>query len=282
MVELNTPTKITKSTPWKQVAYWSARFSNAPPISNVNVMIAPSNFQMTLHSHEFYHANHLLEGELSIVFEDKQYDLRPGDLFVLPPDIPHGLLSKTGYTQIGMDIDPQYDDKGFYKEFVNLCQGFKVANFSIPPSVVNLQVNEMRNLLSAPTTYNNLRVLNIAESKLLDLMEKLHSSSTSAFTLRFNEMLRSYQPWQLTLDDMCKYLLVSRSELERQSHNSFGCGASEYCARLRFSKACEMLQNDIPLSTVAETLNFCDVGHFSKFFSKRAKMPPGQYRKTLQ
>lgn len=274
---------ITESTPWEKVQYLSIFSSSSPPFVNINVMIAPENFKKASHVHEdFYHVNTLLKGDLSIVIENKQYDLDEGMVFVLPPNVPHALYSKNGYTQIGIDVECENDTKGLFNEFANLCNGFSVTKLIFSQSVATLLLEKMSALLSTPTTANVLRAINVVEAHFLDFLDKLRGDSGKEFSLRFNEMIKSYNPWEMSLDDMCKHLLISRSELERQSHTAFGCGASEYCARLRFSKACEMLQNDKSLTNIVEELGFCDLGHFSRFFTKRAKMPPGQYRKTLQ
>lgn len=254
---------------------------NSPPFVNINVMKAPKNYHLKFHSHAFYHVNRVLKGELSVFIDNKQYDLPTGTIFCLPPNVPHSLYSKDGYVQIGMDIECNNDSNLLYAEFKNLSSNFNFITIPITEIEASLKIEQMKTLLSSPTIGNTLRALNLAESQLLDFLEKLRPNNSTNFTTNFNKLAKTHQLWELSLNDICKLLLISRTEIERQAKKNFGCGVYEYCARLRFAKACELLQNGISISEIASALSFFDEAHFSRFFTKRAKMPPGEYRKTI-
>lgn len=272
------PTTLTTS---KVVEYLPFIVENSPPFANINVMKTPKNYHLEFHSHDFYHVNRVLKGELSVFIDNKQYDLPTGTIFCLPPNVPHSLYSKDGYVQIGMDIECNNDSNLLYAEFKNLSSNFNFITIPITEIEASLKIEQMKTLLSSPTIGNTLRALNLAESQLLDFLEKLRPNNSSEFTARFNKLAKTHQLWELSLNDICKLLLISRTEIERQAKKNFGCGVYEYCARLRFAKACELLQNGISISEIASALSFFDEAHFSRFFTKRAKMPPGEYRKTI-
>ena len=262
--------------------YLSIRVTNADPISNVNFMVSHAGFQMASHTHAFYHVNCIMEGSLTIGIDGKFYDVDAGCTVVLPPNRPHALYSNEGYKQIGIDVECVNDSRSICSEIDTLCGGFLVKKIPMTAYTAHESMERMRTILNNPTKGNIMRALNIAESQILDLLELLRNESLDQFFDQFTAMLDEYMPWQLSLSDMCRILGISRTQLERKSKNSFGCGASEYCARLRYSMICNLLKaSDMTLECIAKETGFYDACHLSRFFIARAGIAPGQYRKII-
>ena len=261
--------------------YLSVRIVNADPISNVNYMVSEAGFQMEAHSHVFYHINRIMEGSVRIEIEGKSYDIDAGCTVVLPSNRPHSLYSAEGYKQIGVDVICVDDSRGICSELEVLCGGFLVKK--IPMTVYSAQESMQRicTILSNPTKGNIMRALNIAEAQILDFLELVRSESGDHFFDQFTAMLSKHTPWKLSLADMCRILGLSRTQLERKSKNAFGCGASEYCARLRYSAVCNLLKSDMTLESIARETDFYDACHLSRFFVARTGITPGEYRKII-
>lgn len=261
--------------------YISITVQNPDPISHVNLMISPPGFQMKQHWHAFYHINRIMEGSVTIEIDGGSYEIEAGCVVVLPPNLPHTLYSIGGYKQIGIDVECINDSRGILSEIESLCSGFVVEKLSLTDYAAQESMDRMRHILSNPTKGNIMRSLNIAESQILDLLEAIRNERVDSFSDQFNAMLSQHKPWQLSLSDMCRILCLSRTQLERRSKKAFGCGASEYCARLRYSMVCDLLRSDNTLEAIAEKTGFYDSSHLSRFFLSRAGMTPGQYRKIV-
>lgn len=259
--------------------YLSLTVERADPFSNVNLMEAAPRFQMAAHAHPFYHINRILAGSLTVEIDGATYELDAGCTFVLPPHRPHALYSESGYTQIGIDVECVDDSRGIRTEIDAICGGFTSKRFPVSAHDANTCIEQMRRLLSNPTKGNRMRAIHLAECQVLDLLDALRDENSDGFPERFAEMVAQYEPWRLKLSDMCRILCISRTQLERQARYAFGCGASEYCARLRYARVCALLKSDMTLDDVAEEAGFCDAAHLSRFFSARAGMTPGKYRK---
>ncbi len=261
--------------------YLSVRVVNADPISNVNYMANNAGFQMDAHAHPFYHINRIMEGTVTIEIGGKIFKADAGCTVVLPPEQPHFLYSTEGYKQIGIDVECVDDSRGIYSEIDALCNGFLIKKIPMMVYTANEIMERMRAILKNPTKGNIMRALNIAEGQILDLLEVLRKENDDNFQEQFTEMLSKYVPWELSLADICRILGISRTQLERKSKNAFGCGVSEYCARIRFSTVCNLLKSDMTLEAIAEKTGFYDACHLSRFFSLRAGITPGQYRKIM-
>jgi len=261
--------------------YLSVRIERPDPFSNINLMITPPGFYMTAHTHPFYHINRILTGSVCVELDGKFYDLGVGCTFVLPPNRSHTLRSAEGYAQIGVDVECVDDSRGIGSEIDAICGGFAFKKIPISSYEATERIAYMRSLLSTPTKGNRMRAVNLAECQVLDLLEALRNENSDDFVEQFTMMISQYDPWQLKLSDISRILGLSRTQLERKAKYAFGCGASEYCARVRYTRVCQMLKSDRTLECIAEECGFYDVSHLSKFFSARAGIPPGEYRKNV-
>ncbi|MBQ9785668.1 MAG: AraC family transcriptional regulator [Clostridia bacterium] len=262
--------------------YLSVRLNDPSPISNINLMTVYPDFNLSTHAHPFYHINRILEGSVTVLVDGREHTLDAGCIFVLPPRLSHALYSERGYMQIGVDVECVADARGLFEELEAICPGFAVKRLPISPHVARERAEQMRALLSNQTKGNTMRALNLAEGQVLDLLEALRREGDDGFAERFAAMVAEHDPWSLTLSDMCRILCTSRTQLEKKAKYAFGCGASEYCARLRYARVCEYLKEDLTLDAIAARTGFYDACHLSRFFSSRAGMTPGEFRRGMK
>ena len=244
------------------------------PFRDINVMSAGNGLFLPMHSHTWYHINHICSGEVIVGFGEEMHTVTAGCTFVLPPYQPHSIETVNGYLQIGLNIAAGEDPRGIAEE-LRIRSG---DTFAVVHHQAAVQPEEMRALLGAPTRRNLLRAQNLAEGLLLDAMDAMQAGESDAFIRDFSRMLEQHAPWTLRLADMCRILCLSRTQLERLSARAFGCGAAEYCARLRYQRVCGLLRTEMTLDAVAHETGFVDAAHLSRFFSARAGMPPGRFR----
>ena len=246
------------------------------PFRLLHILQRSAQFVMEPHSHQFYHVNFVTSGSLVVTYQDKEYVVSEGQAVVLPPHIPHALAAPDGYSQIGIDILDVSDERGIHDL---LCSSFPegfaiVTMLSFPRSFEQL-FKAIRNL----TTLNTLKLLNAAEAFVLELIEQAHYTRNPNFRDSFLDMISKKNGLTLTLDQMGKQMNLSKTHLERMTRAAFGCGAIEYCSKVKLMKACLLLQNtDLSIKLIAENLGYYDESHFSSFFKKRMQMTPNIYR----
>ena len=126
---------------------------------------------------------------------------------------------------------------------------------------------------------NLLKLQSNAEDLTLSFIEQASSSANQNFRNRFLDMITRDDNLSLTLMDMCAQLAISKTHLERLMREEFGCSAMEYYNKLKFMKACFLLQNtDLTISAISEKLCFYDESHFTRFFKKHCGITPSIYR----
>ncbi|MBQ8508851.1 MAG: helix-turn-helix transcriptional regulator [Clostridia bacterium] len=253
------------------------------PFLLINNMHTAPGFRLDYQSHPYYHVNHVTDGSLTVRIGGQVVQITAGQTMILPPGIPHLLETDEGYRQIGMDIGEVHDERGLSDALSELTASGTPEHFAVTARHnVGCTYEQMVALLESPTRWNQLRAVNMAEAILLDALDRLRADTDDCepFIRRFGEMLDAHGSGNLTLSDMCRHLCLSRTQLERLSARAFGCGASEYCARLRYAKVCSLLRTtEKTLAEIAAETDFCDAGHLSVFFRKRAGVTPGEYRR---
>ncbi len=263
----------------QKTKFYLSAFKLPPPVILVNVM-ETENYRLDAHRHEFYHVNHVTSGGLTVTLGGVRHEIMSGQTFILPPGVDHTLESPGGYTQIGIDVAecPEESESAMksLSQALSALVGRRFALVDAPGG--ELEYERMKGLLSSLSSLNLCRVVAIAEGMVLDALERLECDGGD-FASEFARLCGD-EPWRLTLAEMCRKMGLSRAGLERKASRAFGCGASEYAARLRFSRLCTLLRTtSLTLDELARRLGFGDAAHLSVFFRARGECTPGEYRR---
>ena len=88
---------------------------------------------------------------------------------------------------------------------------------------------------------------------------------------------------KLTVSDICRDNMISKSSLENIFHNYIGCGVIEYFNRLKISAAKRMIcEGMYTYSQVADMLNYSSYQYLSLQFKKYTNMSPSEYHSSTR
>jgi LacI family transcriptional regulator len=86
---------------------------------------------------------------------------------------------------------------------------------------------------------------------------------------------------ELTVADVARHAGISRRLLEKRFRRELGYSVLDEIRRLRTDKMAQLLvETQLPVREIAETLGFGDVQHFARYFRSVKKMSPLGYRKA--
>jgi LacI family transcriptional regulator len=95
--------------------------------------------------------------------------------------------------------------------------------------------------------------------------------------------IRGTSRWEeLTVAGVARNAGISRRLLEKRFRRNLGCSIMDDIRRVRTDKMAQLLlETQLPVCEVAQSLGFSDVQHFARYFRSVKNMSPLAYRKTF-
>ncbi len=117
----------------------------------------------------------------------------------------------------------------------------------------------------------------IRESQICQQREKSIGRNYN-YAVRAKEYIHSYYNADISLDDICKELALSRYHFIRIFKAQTGKTPHAYLLDVRLNHALQYLNNNCPLDEIAFRCGFINPAHFAQCFKKKYGVTPHQYR----
>lgn len=229
----------------------------------------------------FYTLHYVVQGEADCVYRGEKHKLSPGDILTVPDrSFCELTVTKTPYINYWINI------KG-----TDAARLFSYADINETP-VIRIKENlsdlfeQIRNE-QGPETYKQLMVLSFAYqllSTILKYTEETHKTNYKKFyTNNFISYIEAnYNDNSLRIPDIAKYVGLSSCQLYRVVTEEFGVSPINYLLNYRISMSKILLKSqDLKIADVSRLCGFTDPLYFSRLFSKKCGMSPGEYRKNI-
>ncbi len=230
---------------------------------------------------DYYALHYVTHGKGRIVYGNKEYSLKKGDMFLISPksEITYFSVDSWNYYWVnvsGAKVQSLLDEVGFGEWFIQknvddaeIEQAFRNLTGAIPFS---------DSLTATGWFLVMLGRLRKLESRKFDgrRMYERHVNAAMQY-IAYNY----YYP-DLTLDFLARNLAISKNYLCKIFHDSTGKTPIEYLIDLRMETARKRLtQSNDTVSEIAKTVGYRDPLYFSKEFRKKYGRSPVQYRKEF-
>lgn len=264
----------------------------------------------TLHKHEYIQINYIYEGEGAHIINNQEFKIVQGDIFLIPPYVPHRIVSSNKSTLeiIEFVFELEFINKNFenIKDIESFFDFAYIEPFLVYESKVKPRLNligktqiEVENILnkclrefSDKTSGHELLIKALLLELLVivgreykkDLENKdnyaLYNShkNTVYAALKYIE---DHFDEDLTIDDIAKRFSFSRSYFSYLFKSITLKTFSEYLIGLRISASKELLlkTNDSVIDICCK-VGFKNVSHFSRLFKQHTGLSPLGYRKN--
>lgn len=259
---------------------------------------------------------YMKEGEGVFSLEDKNYAVKQGDLFCVPPEIISSLRG-TSSTMVCpfVHFDLVYRDPGSHWDFVipeNTISLEKWENLRHPPleegsvfhalpglhrpdssarigSLIEEICHDSAMMLPYYSVFQTGRMFEILGLLLKDRLYKCQDKPSSADRLaglgrfirqRLRDLAREGQ--DITVKDCADFCNLSESYLRKIFPAVFAMSPRDYIVNVRMQYAKELLQNPgLTITEVALACGYESIHAFSKMFRKHTGLTPSAYRTGL-
>jgi AraC-like DNA-binding protein len=259
------------------------------------------------HTHDYIQIWHITGGCFDHIINNMSYRLTKGDLFVLPPSVPHRIRLVQGeeakitgcefsYTFINENII----ESGFNSSLFDFAylEPFLVSNEFIRPRLhlSGLIQQEIENLMTEmlieyeqEEKYHEIFI----KADLLKLLAIIARQYESCENPAFGDIFDKYREAinsslhyindnftsKISMQDMCRIAMMSQTYFSMLFKQITGKTFIEYLNSLRIRKAMDMLFNSqSSVSEICFNVGFNDTTYFDKVFRKQTGLSPRQYR----
>lgn len=246
------------------------------PYSDLSFFNREPGWWMDLHEHTYYQLILIMEGVLLLTVDDTVHPLKAGQLCIIPPLKPHALETPGGYSQLGINLETERDQRGLVALLEANFIEFTLLERPQWVDTVPLLEAECRQL----TRLSKIKLAHRIDEIVLSCVEPPSTPGELDFKTRLLHALEQPAP-KLTLDWVSRQLVMSPSHLERLCKREFGCSVIELYNQIRINKACfSLISSRQSMEEIALALGFYDSAHFSRFFKQRMNVSPLQYRQS--
>lgn len=264
-----------------------------------------------IHRHEYMQVNYICQGKGKHFVNNHGFDIIKGDIFVIPPYIPHNLSAPEDSSMeiIEFEFEPEFINQNFesiehVESFFDFAyiEPFLVSENSVKPrlNLVGKQQIEVENILSeALNEYKDRKTgfILLIKSLLLKLLVLVGreftkdlegSESRSIFDRHRDAIFGSIKyinenyTEDMNCEDVARKFMLSKSYYSYLFKSITSKTFTEYVNGIRISKAMEILKNtDKRVVDICYETGFNNVNHFNRLFRQQTGIAPLAYRKKV-
>lgn len=227
-----------------------------------------------IHNHEVYEVMIYLDGEGKLRIENKEYPFNKGSIFIIPPFVKHGSISKNGYKNVCIHTDDilfnnttaiciRDNENRDAENLINILSRAYFGDLSKNSALVN-------NLYFA---YREV-VLKLATDNKTQLLDKIANEFSA------NIGNEEYNPSLAFIDkgysvDHLKFLFKKK----------YQTSPIEYFTNLRINYAKTLLEiysSKLKINQIALLCGFKDALYFSKVFKSKTGKSPSDFLRSIK
>jgi len=262
--------------------------TTAPPAQAFNIIDLPrlrwaarchdrqfENGCVATHAHDETEIVYCTRGTVQIDVAGETMTGRPGDLFVLPPTVPHALTSREAWENVCVlftgsealiDLRPRVIPLGapsrIRRWFSDLCALYEARPETPGPTVDALLLAILADAAERERQSHRLQSFHPRLVAALDHLQVRVGRHVSA-------------------DELARATRTSYSHLSALFRDRFGCGPLDYHRTRRIERAQNLLLDPyLSVGEVARRVGFDDLSYFVRVFRKTVGIPPNRWRQT--
>lgn len=277
------------------------------------IKLAADRFRKNLHRHEYVQIEYVSKGRVKHYINDNYFELVQGDVFVIPPYVPHRFAEDQDHDSeiIELEFMPQYINEKFSPEETSetffdfaYLEPFLVSENKIKPrlnlrgkarddveGILHELINEYEEMdddfeLMFKSFLLRLLILLSREYKKSetdipahDLMLDRHKVNLIAA----KEFIDQNYVHDIKAEDAAKIAMMSGSYFRYLFKNLTNRTFTEYVNHLRIKKASDLLVENYTASVVdiCFASGFNNINYFNRAFKQQMGLSPTQYRKKV-
>ena len=261
---------------------------------------------MSEHFHNFPELNVVIKGRGTHYLGNKKYKVKPGDIFVIPPEVKHSYdFNNQNFVIFHILFKNEFFEK--YSQVLKYITGYNIF-FELEPdtrtkfsskTLTNLNTEVFRELKKDFSHLANLEELSLVNNNqeekelyTLYLITKIcrnvvtNPKSISEDNTELFQIMKSLEYIQknyadkITIEELARQASMSKSSFFRFFEKYYNTTPIEYLNNYRIIVAKKMLsETNKSIVVISQDCGFFDSSHFIKQFKEITGITPVKYRK---
>lgn len=239
------------------------------------------------HWHEEYQFCYIQAGGGELFYRGIHHNTPATSLFIVHPGEVHSNETKVGCSFRSIYVDPE-----LVRHTVSSITGEQGLPFFPEPMIFDDEV--IVPYLKLHLSRENAGTASERELVILQLLSRLVTryaqkrpelkppGNEHAAVRTAREYIAAHHDRNISLEDLARLVSLSPFHLNRVFTKEIGMPPHAFQTQLRVAAAKKLIQNGLPLASVAATTGFADQSHFIRHFKRLMKITPGEYSKTAR
>ncbi len=265
-----------------------------------------SNFSFPGESHDFWELLCVDKGEIDALAGEERHSLKRGSIIFHQPNEFHNVItngrSAPSLVVIAFECHSPYMD-AFRNQILTvqetesalLAQIIIEARQAFVGRLDNPYQEELIRNTDAPGFGAEQLIRNYLEELLIHLYRRHFANPLPVLAKyprlgrpneTYNRIIRYMEEHiseQLTIENICKNMLISRSRLQKLFQEQHGCGVMEFFIRMKIDTAKELIRsNQLNFTQISYRLGYTSIHYFSRQFKKITYMTPSEYASSIR
>ena len=278
-----------------------SHYKNATENFYITQIKAPTQ-ALELHSHNYFQIYYILSGRVIHHLESTSATLVNGDVFILPPNIPHYIEASQDVNFYAMSFKEGYFNRTdhsnkliydflYYLKSATLENIHPKISLSYDDSTFALSVVER--IMYEFSSHNNSKaeLIKGCVSVLLSLLAGIYFEEKADVlntTLNKNaishcvEYINNHFDDDITLVEMAKLSTMSKTRFCAMFYEFTGDTFNNYLNNVRIKKAKEYISKGEKISVVSSLCGYSNFSTFYRNFKKYMNLSPVEYQKSVR
>lgn len=254
------------------------------------------NYRMSsFHFHYWYEIMMLVEGNCKFPIEDKVYEMKAGDVLLIPPNVPHFNFGTAENLRICVEFTLDYMKRYFTQEVCEmLLRSDDVIFLHLKKEEAETFVDVSRDLINLGQdnkyVFSYFGVMlaiisNAADRQNTDEFYSIREMKSKANTKLSSviQYIESHAAEIEKIEDIADACYISRSHLARLFRQELNISVMSYLNSVKLHKASELLlKTNNSIVDVSIECGFNSAQYFSRVFKNLIGCTPHEYRKKYK
>ena len=260
--------------------------------SSVRIWYSDVPWRYEIHDHSAVEVLLTIDGTVTYTVEDTVYQVRKGEVLIIPPDTPHSLSMEEGSSRYLFLFEP--DAIMSMRDIKSIAMYFNKPSHLRDGSEAHVRIREL--LLRARDAYEKREMMwnTVCYSCILRIYATLGQQYLSGVRPRTDDGLRNmdsevitavmtyinnHYREELSLEDVARFAGFSRYYFSRSFKRQTGYSFKDYLCQKRLQVAMDLLiRTNHSMRDVAIESGFGSVATFNRVFREKKGCTPTQYR----